>query len=102
MSKSSKLPQIQDKNQNFQLLQNKWSSILNPLIANPLSSALILDNVQLVTGFNIVPHKLGRVPQGWFITDIDAAVGVFRAKPFNPDTISLTTNGACTISLAIY
>lgn len=59
------LPIIKNENQDFQLMQSKWSSELNPLLANPMSVGHLLSSVPLVSGSNVVNHGLGSKLQGW-------------------------------------
>lgn len=96
------LPNIQSNDQEFQLMQNRWSAILNPLLAKPLSSANIVKGVQIVTGVNVINHLLGRKMQGWIISDIDASAILYRSQPMNDKTITITSNGNCTIDLVVF
>lgn len=61
------LPQFQSDDTNFQLMQSKWASILNPIISSPANNSLILKNIHLAVGNNVIPHLLGRNLQGWKI-----------------------------------
>ncbi len=97
-----KLPMFKDDSQNFMLLQNKWSSILNTVLGKPLSSANILTDVQLNTGVNVINHLLGRKMQGWIISDINASAILYRSQPFNDKTLTLTTNSDCVITLVVF
>lgn len=97
-----KLPTIKSDDKEFQLMQDKWSSIINPVLANPLTKTNILKDIQLGTGVNVINHLLGRMMQGWYVTDIDASVSIFRSQPFNNSTLTLTSSGACTINLAVF
>lgn len=81
------------------LMQTQWASYLNPLLANPLSQGVFLPNVQLATGVNVINHLLGRKMQGWLITDINAAVTVFRSAALNNLTLTLTASGPAVVSL---
>lgn len=96
------LPQFQSNNQPFQLMQNKWGSILNPIIANPLNNTLLLKDITLVSGTNVINHLLGRPMQGWYITDVNAAATIYRSQPFNNLTLTLTSSGPATINLAVF
>lgn len=96
------LPKIRDDNQSFQLMQDKWASILNPLLAKPLSDANMLKHVDLINGVTVVNHLLGRLMQGWIISDSNAAATIYRSQPFNDSTLTLTSNAACTINLLVF
>lgn len=52
----------------YSQMLTKWASILNPLLKNPALDSLILENVTLVTGSNVINHKLGRPLQGFKVT----------------------------------
>lgn len=84
------------------LMQTKWASQLNPVLANPLNSVSILKNVDLLTGANIINHLLGREMQGWMILDIDAAVVPYRSAPFNNLTLTLTASAPCTVNIGVF
>ena len=60
------------------LMQTKWKSILDPVIANPLMSGHLIKNVLLPTGGVSVSvnHKLGRKLIGWIIVRNRAVNGV--------------------------
>ncbi len=96
------LPVFKDPNVNLMLLQNRWSSQLNPVLANPLTNPTILKNIALVSGANVINHKLGQTMQGWFVTDINASATVYRSAPFNDLTLTLTASAPCTISLGVF
>lgn len=96
------LPTWQSDDKDFQLMQNKWASILNPLLGKPMSSANILKGVQLINGTTVVNHLLGRNMQGWMISDIDAGATIYRSASFNNLTLSLTSNAACTVNLVVF
>lgn len=61
------LPVFQTGDKNLTLLQNSWSSLINPLLRNPSLLTNILSQVVLTTGDNTINHLLGRKLQGWRI-----------------------------------
>jgi hypothetical protein len=86
----------------FQLLQNKWKSQLDPVLANPATNPSILKGVKLAQGDNTVNHLLGQTMQGWQLTDLDSPVIVFRSKPFNNLTLTLNSSGAATVDILVF
>src|SRR5665213_2814390 len=88
--------------QSFALLQNQWKSILDPVVANPIVQGAQLTGIALTTGQTTVPHKLGRVQQGWFITDINAAATVYRTGDFNASNMVLTASAGCSVAIWVY
>jgi len=84
------------------LMQTKWSAILNPLLQNPLNSINILKNISLSNGSTVINHGLGRQQQGWFISDIQGAATIYRSAPFNALTLTLTSNAAVTVDIGVF
>lgn len=96
------LPKIPAQDPAVNLMQTKWASILNPLLAQPLSASSILSNVALVTGDNTINHLLGRTLQGWIVSDITAASTVYRSQPLNATTLTLNASAPTTVSLLVF
>lgn len=83
-------------------MQTNWASQLNPLLAQPMSSGLILKDVALISGTTVVNHLLGRKIQGWFVVDSNAAATVYRSAAKNALTLSLTSSAAVTVDLFVF
>lgn len=79
-----------------------WAASLNPVIANPLNGISILQNIKVFTGKNIINHGLGRLQQGWFLTDLQGNITLFRSAPFNSNTLILTSSGNATLSIGVF
>jgi hypothetical protein len=97
-----KLPFFQTSIPELSLLETKWASILNPVITNPISNPTILNGVSIVSGSNVINHKLGQTPQGWFVSDINAPATIYRSAAFNNLTLTLTSSADCIVNLVIY
>lgn len=80
----------------------RWKSVLDPIIALPWNSGVLVKNYELIDGLNVLNHGLGRVPQGWIIADINGAAEIYRSAAFNSLTLSLTSNAAVTVSLLVF
>jgi hypothetical protein len=85
-------------------MQTQWSAILNPVIANPITSGLQLSAVELKTGTNVINHTLQRQMRGWFVTDIDAVATIYRPATsyFNKTTLTLVASAPATVALWVY
>jgi len=83
-------------------MQSKWASILNPVLTNPINSANVLTSIFLKNGTTVVPHMLGRLMQGWFIADQNASASIYRSAPMNSTNLTLTSNAAVTVNLAVF
>jgi hypothetical protein len=86
----------------WDLASFKWSSILNPLLANPLNQVIIVKNVFLKNGSTTFNHGLGRTPQGWFLVDINGSANVYRGASFNELTLTLISSAAVTASIGVF
>lgn len=96
------LPQFQSPNRVFQLMQSQWGQILNQFTNNPSLQSQLLKNISLSSGTTIINHKLGRIPQGWRIVDIDGAATIYRSAAFNSLTLSLHSSAAVNITLEVF
>lgn len=86
----------------WELANPKWAAELNPLIKNPFNNVLILKNVVLASGDNVINHSLGTTPQGWVITDIQGAATIYRNAPFNNTTLTLNSSAGVTVSIGVF
>lgn len=96
------LPIFQTTDRTLTLLQTGWAALLNPFLSKPQFQSNILPNVKITTGVNVIPHLLSRKQQGWQITDINAAITLYRSADFNDLTLTLTASGPATISLEVF
>lgn len=84
------------------LMQTRWASLINPFLGNQLNQVQILEKVDLVSGVNTINHGLGRLQQGWFLLDIDAAAVIYRSQPFNDKTLVLTSDATVTVNIGVF
>lgn len=84
------------------LMQTKWASQLNPVLANPATNASILKNVPLIAGINVINHLLGETLQGWIVTDINATCTIFRSAPKNDLTLTLTVSAPAIADILVF
>lgn len=89
----------------WELANNRWSAILNPIIANPMVNGQLLTGLKLVTGDNVINHKLGEKLQGWIVVMNNAGVTFYDKQATNQMpalTLVLNASGAATISLYVF
>lgn len=96
------LPLIQTSIRELQMLESQWKAAIDPVLGNPIVSGSQLTGIQLTTGVNVINTLLGRTAQGWILTDINAAVTVYRSAPFNGLTLTLTSSGSCIVNILIF
>jgi hypothetical protein len=86
-------------------MQNRWASILNPVINNPTNTTAILKDIKLVAGTNVVNHLLDQKLQGWSIVRINAAATIYDAQDANQTpnkTLVLVSSAPCTVSIEVF
>jgi hypothetical protein len=96
------LPYSQTINADLNALQTKWRGILNPFLAIPLNNSTLLTGIPLINGVTVVNHTLGRMMQGWILSDVDGAATIYRSAPLNDLTLTLTSSAAVIVSLAVF
>ena len=77
------LPIFNTTDKDLTLLQNKWSSILNPVVSNPSLQSIILPNTALVSGTNTVNHNLGKTLTGWRIVRLRGPATIYDQQDTN-------------------
>lgn len=98
---NNKLPQ----QLSLQMMQNRWGTILGPIVDNPLNNSIILKDIALTTGTNVINHKLGRKLQGWFPTRVRADATLYDQQDSNQMqdlTLVLVTSADVTIDLVVF
>lgn len=96
------LPIFKSDIQELMLMETKWASQLNPILGFAPNTGFLLSSIPIVTGANVINHKLARKMQGWIISDIDASVTLYRSAAFNDKTLTLTSSGDATINLWVF
>lgn len=84
------------------LLQQRWSSQLNQVLANLLVQGSVLPDIELINGVTTFDHYLSSQMTGWMIIDQNAAASIYRSAPLNSQTLTLTSDAAVTVSLWVF
>jgi hypothetical protein len=99
------LPILQSTDVNLTAVQTRWAAVINPLLSQPLSQALLLSGISVSSGTNAINHKLGRKLQGYIVVGCNAAVTFHDSQSTNsmPQlTLNLIASGAATINLLVF
>lgn len=85
-------------------MQVNWATQLDPVIANLLVKGQLLKNVMLNNGTTVINHRLGRTPQGWFLSAPKGAATVYEASKQPNATLTLTvvSDAAITTDMWVY
>lgn len=90
-------------NLSLQATQTQWSAALNPVLANAILKGNPIGQVVLVANTpKTFGHGLSRDPQGFIVTDINAAAIVYRTQPFNSSTLTIEATANVTIDILVY
>lgn len=86
----------------WDMASKRWAEVLNPVIALPPNQGILLKNVSITSGANVINHKLGRLPQGYIITDLNAAASIYRSADSTDLYLTLTSDNAALIALWVF
>jgi hypothetical protein len=90
---------------NLNDMQNRWATVLNPVIQCPLVNGSQLTNIKLTIGNNVVNHLLGRKLQGWVVVGNNAVMSLYDTQASNQTpqlTLNLVSDADVTVSLWVY
>lgn len=99
------LPIYQTNNKDLSLLQTTWSSALNPLLSNSANQTLVLPNVALTVGSNVINHRLGKNLTGWSIIRQRGPASIWDLQDTNSMptlTLILETDTAVTVDIEVW
>ena len=99
-----KLPLIQSQTNDLNMVQTKWKSLIDPVLASPLINGRLI-STSLAIGSNRINHLLGRNLIGWFIVGINGVANIYDTQASNqtPDlTLNLTSDAAVKINLWVF
>jgi hypothetical protein len=93
------LPLLKD----FDLLQNRWKALLDPIVANSIIQGNQINSIMLNVGVpKTIATGLNRTQLGWIITDQLSNANVWRTQPFNSNNITLQASADTTISIWVF
>ena len=82
---AKRLQRIQPTSEDVRQLQDNVERVINPVLTVPLNDGLLITNVEVFSGIGVeVPHRLQRVPVGWFLVSPNADVRVWEDQENNP------------------
>lgn len=99
------LPLVSTNDKDLSQLSTKWKSILDPVIASPITQGSILSNIQLANGTTVINHLLGRKLVGWLVVGQNALASIYDNQASNQTpqlTLSLTSSAAVTVNLMVF
>jgi hypothetical protein len=87
------------------LIQDKWTSELNPLLNKATSQSIVLKSITLSSGQNEVNHRLGRTLQGWKLVRQRGPANIYDLQDQNQSpklTLSLVSSATVIVDLEVF
>ena len=87
------------------LRENNAKDFARQLENNPLLDGILIEGIEFSGAVTVlVPHKLGRKPRGYILTDVTGGlVGIARnAGAWDAQFLSLASSGLCTIAIWVF
>lgn len=100
MAQNQTVPLIKTKEQSDNLYQNQNNNAVNSITKMPMLNGNMLTAV-LASGSNSIPTKIGRKPQGYFVTNIDAASTIHTIS-MDDKFLVLNSTAPCNVSLWVF
>jgi hypothetical protein len=82
--------------------QDSVEEVLKDISKAPFLDGVLIPDIALVTGVNVIQHKLGRKLRGWYITRQRASATIWDGQDTNllPDrTLVLETSADVTVDI---
>jgi hypothetical protein len=83
-------------------IQDSIAILFAYIQGSPLVGNVSMVKVALTTSPATVDHKLGRVPQGFIVVDIDAAATPYRVTPFSLLSVQMQADAPCQTKLLFF
>lgn len=98
------LPKFPTTDNTLSLLQTKWAEQIDPVVAQPFNSGVILSNV-ILSSSSVINHKLGRDLQGWALVRLRGKATVFDTQDVNPipsKTLQLNASSGVSADILVF
>lgn len=96
-----KLPIMQDKNSVFMSMQTRWAALIEPFLSKPVINGVMLSDLNLVSGDNVINHRLQRNLQGYLVIAQNAAAQFYQKTSTMPE-LTLVLNSSATVKVSLY
>lgn len=99
------IPYQQTEDPRVNKFQQSLKAALQPLTSLPMSEAVILTQVSLVSGSNTIPHTLGRKLQGWYPVRLRSSATLYDTQDTNTapaQTLTLVASSNVTVDLVVF
>lgn len=82
-------------------VQDNIEAALGPVLGSAIIDGVLLSNVELQTGLNVVAHKLGREPRGWILVSPQANESIWSSGQTR-STLLINASGPITSSFWVF
>jgi hypothetical protein len=92
---------LQAKDADLNRVQANIEQVLTPILDSKVVDSLVLKDVEVVSGNNVVSHKLGRTMFGYLVIRKSANIDIYDIE-VSKTTLTLNCSGAATISVLVF
>lgn len=99
------LPSFNTSDRILAMLQDRWSALIDPVLACPLVKGRLITSIAITSGDNTINHKLSRKLTGWIVVGQTAASNFYDKQANNQmsdKTLVLNSSAPCTLSLWVF
>lgn len=83
-------------------VQTHLQSTFRPILQNPLSDGVLQKGLTLSTTEKLIDHGLGRVPEGFIITKLNASAVVYESSTPDYPQNQIALKASATVTADIY
>lgn len=95
------LPIFYTDSKDLSMLQTKWASAINPILANPANQAYILKDVKLQPGVNTINHLQDHPLNGYVIVGMQGGFSQIYDVPSSMPSKTLVLNSSAAVTVRI-
>lgn len=99
------LKTVQTSDRVLNQIQDNTAAVVNPIVANPILNGILITEVELTTGNNVINHKLGRPLEGWILVRQRSQADIWDDQDDNATpqyTLDLVTDADTSVDLYIF
>lgn len=84
-------------------VQDAVARVLRRICSVPLLDGLLIGPLSFALGVpQVITHRLGRTPIGFFVVNRDGAAVIYRVGAFDAARITLQSSAACSATLWVF
>jgi hypothetical protein len=82
-------------------VQDSIEPTIRDIVGKSILDGLLLEDISLSSGSNIISHRLGRVPRGWIVVRKSSTATIYD-NSIDEYYLNLTASAVCRVSLWVF